>query len=471
VASGVKRAPILTLSTIGAALGAGALVLSCSHLAWAQDKDEEDAPSLPSLQEEPPATAEDLLQQQIQEMRDRLKASEEAARNAKSPLTIQGYADLGFFVPAGNGGAGWVRDAGNQQFPEYNRYAWTFLGDILSTTINTRGEVADMGEVPGMDRFDSVNSNGAASFLVNELNLRLGYSLSDAALLRTSVNFMPRSGDNFALGDFLEIDLAELEYVLTDDGNTSLFVGKSLPSFGIEYKERKSDQRFGITPSLLHRYTAGTQLGVKIRSKLLREWLVLAAGATNGASVTEQFHFVSEVDQNSGKTLSGRVAVSAPVGDLAAAISGDRLELGVSGEWGPQDKATDNQGQMWFAGLDLQYLGSGYALKAQLMRGAAPGRLADKAWSLELRNSGYVELDWQMLARLGIVLRGEARDALVTLGTERAYLTKSMRLTGGARIVFSPNVILKAEYLHNREFGGIAQFRNDVFTSSLVLAY
>ena len=181
-------------------------------------------------------------------------------------------------MPRGNGGAGWVRDAGNVQFPEYSNFAWTFLGDILATTVNTRGEVADLGEGPGVNRFDSVNSNGAASFMVNELNLRLGYSLTDQAVVRTSVNFMPRSGDDFSLGDFMEVDIAELEYVLTDDGNTSLFVGKSLPSFGIEYKERKSDQRFGITPSLVHRYTSGTQLGIKLRSKLLRDWLVLAAG-------------------------------------------------------------------------------------------------------------------------------------------------------------------------------------------------
>jgi len=31
--------------------------------------------------------------------------------------------------------------------------------------------------------------------------------------------------------------------------------------------------------------------------------------------------------------------------------------------------------------------------------------------------------------------------------------------------------LLKVEYLHNQEYGGIEQFDNDVFTSSLVLAY
>ena len=46
-----------------------------------------------------------------------------------------------------------------------------------------------------------------------------------------------------------------------------------------------------------------------------------------------------------------------------------------------------------------------------------------------------------------------------------------MRFTGGLRFVFNPHIIVKAEYLHNREYGGIAEFDNDIFTSSLVLAF
>ena len=46
-----------------------------------------------------------------------------------------------------------------------------------------------------------------------------------------------------------------------------------------------------------------------------------------------------------------------------------------------------------------------------------------------------------------------------------------MRFTGGIRVVFGPRVWLKAEYLVNREFGGVQEFRNDIFTSSLVLGY
>ncbi len=442
-----------------------------------QEPTKQRAPTLPALQEpeEPPPAAEGdtvgQLEERVAELNERLRQAEEDRRAAVSKLSINGYADLGFFAPRGNGGVGWIRDNANMQFPDFAQYSWTFLGDILSTTVNTRGEVADLGDAPGVVRFDSINSDGAAGFLVNEVNLRLGYALAESAILRTSVNFIPRTGDNFALGDFMELDLAELEYVLTDDGKTSFFAGKTLPVFGIEYKERKSDQRFGITPSLMHRYTSGPQLGVKIRSKLLNDWLIVAASATNNSSTTEQFHFYSEIDKNDGKILNGRVAVSIPVGDLIRAIAGDRVEVGASGEWGPQDRATDNEGDIWFAGVDLQYLGTNFALKAQAMRGGAPGKPDGTVWGLKLRTSGYVELNWQILARLGILLRGEVRDALVTLGLERAYITKSARLTGGARVTFNPHVALKVEYLNNREYGGVDEFTNDIFTSSLVLTF
>jgi hypothetical protein len=452
-------------------IGIGAVLAWSSVQPAALAAEEGEAPSLPSQAEEPELDQNQLLEQQLVELKDRLQRSEDAQRNARSPFSVHGYADLGFFVPYGNGGAGWVRDNGHVQMPQYSQFAWTFVGDILATTINSRGEVADLGDSPGTARFDSVDSNGAPGFLVNEINARLGYSLTEQAIVRTSVNFMPRTGKEFSLGDFLEVDVAELEYVLTRDGNTSIFVGKSLPTFGIEYKDRKSDQRFGVTPSLLHRYTAGTQLGLKIRSKLLDEWLVLAASATNGSSVTEQFHFSREIDSNAGKTVTGRVAVSVPVGNLARFIAGDRLELGVSGEWGPQDFAIDNKGDMLFVGADLQYLGTGFNIKAQVMRGEAPGSEVSRAFGLKLNNSGYVELNWLVLARVGLMARAEARDAVVTLGNERAYITKSARLTGGLRFVLSSNIVLKAEYLHNREYGGIRSFKNDVFTSSLVLAY
>lgn len=398
---------------------------------------------------------------------------DQQVKRAASPLSINGYVDFGYFVPIGNNGVGFIEDLGQNRFPQYRNYGWTFLGDILSTAVNSRGEVASLGNPPGLPRprFDSVNSGGAPGFIVNEVNMRLGYTLTDKAILHTSINFVPRSGQDFALGDFMDVDLAEVEYVVTDDGKTSVFAGKILPVFGIEYKERKSDQRFGITPSLVQRYTSGPQLGVKVRSKMLNDWVIFAGSVTNNSSGTEQFHFQSEIDKNSGKTLNGRLALSVPIGDFLPALSGHRLELGASGEWGSQDWAADNSGKIWFAGLDLQYLSANFMLKAQAIRGHAPGTTDETAWHLDLHTSGYIEADVQLTGILGFILRAEMRDAFVALGTNRAYLTKGERFTGGVRLVLSPHILLKAEYLWNREFGGVPQFENNVFTSSLVLAF
>lgn len=457
--------------------------------AWgAENEPRSDAPSLPSVDDEVRGggggsdPAVQALEEQVNELKEKLRQAEEDRKQNVSRLSINGYADVGFFAPFG-GGVGWVRDVGNIQFPQLaDVYTWTFLGDILATAVNSRGEVADLGDGPGITRFDSVDSNGASSFIANELNLRIGYAMTDRALLHTSVNFIPRSGRDFALGDFMEVDLAEMEYLLTSDGKTSIFVGKTLPVFGIEYKERKSDQRFGITPSLMARYTTGPQLGMKIRSKLFNDWVILAGSVTNNSSGTEQFHFYSEIDQNNGKTVNGRAAVNVPISDLLRTASSIRLEIGLSGEFGTQDWQrnlssrdyiflSDSSGRIWFQGVDLQLVAANFALKAQWMRGRAAGRPEDLAWGLVLRNSGYVEANWQVLPFFGLLGRFDVRDATVTLGTDRIYITKQMRATAGARVVFNPNMALKVEYLHNIEYGGIAEFTNNVATSSLVMSF
>lgn len=448
--------------------------------AYAQEEPapETETPDAPGLPEGKPPEDKRTPEEKMREMEDRIAELEakERVREEKdlevSPLTIGGYVDLGFFAPNGNGGVGWVRDVGNGILPAYSNFSWTFLGDILATSINSRGEAADLGDGPGIERFDSVNSDGGLGFIVNEVNFRLDYQLTERIVVRSSVNFLPRTGaEDFSIGDFIDVDLAEMEWVFGDTGHTSIFVGKMLPIFGIEYKEKRSDQRFGITPSLVHRYTSGNQLGLKVRSKLFDGWLILAAAVTNNSSSTEQFHFSGEIDKNWGKTLNGRVAVHVPVGDLIPALAGDSLEIGGSGEWGPQDRARDVDGQIWFAGVDLTYSGAYFALKGQWMRGFAPGRGVEKVWGLDLQNSGYVEVEVMPVPWLGLMARGDLRNAVVTLGTERAYITKSFRITGGARIRFNSHIALKAEYLHNGEFGEIPAIDNDIFVSSLVLSY
>ncbi|MCB9655415.1 MAG: hypothetical protein H6729_14945 [Deltaproteobacteria bacterium] len=470
------------------------IALSLSGQAVAQPvlPDEVVAPSLPGEdgevapepdiveagEEKSPEERIELLEDKLYELEARLSRAEQS-KDVDVPITFSGYVDFGVFAPFGNRGVGWVQDFGNRQFPEYQgRYGWVFLGDILATAVNARGEPADLGDAPGAsDRFDSINSGGAAGFVVNEVNVGTTVGLSPHLLLRTSLNLAPRTGSHFDLGDFVDIDLAEAEWVVSDTPNISLFAGKTLPVFGIEYKTRKSDQRFGITPSLVSRYTSGSQLGLKIRGKFFSDWLIVAAALTNGSSTVESFHFQSEIDTNTGKTFNGRIALHIPFSDLTEALSGHTLEIGLSGEAGPQDRSADNDGVFWLVGVDFEFKSTSYALRGQWMRGHSPGgdnpggAPVDDVWGLRLKDSGYVEFNWMITPILGVMVRGGLRNALVTLGEERAYLTKSWRLTLGGRAVLSRHVAFRAEYLKNGEFGGVESIPNDVAVGSLVLSY
>ena len=403
-----------------------------------------------------------LIEQQIRQ-------NEALVASSRSSVSWSGYIDFGLFVPQGNG-AGYVQDFGHQTLNRapYTSYNWVFLGDILAPAVNTRGEVADLGDAPGVSRFDSINSRGAPGFAINEVNLRLAARPAPNAILTASVNLAPRTGNEFALGDVFDVDIAQLEWLPTDSQRTSIFVGKVDSVLGIEYRERKSNRRFGVTPSLIARYTTGTAVGLKLRSKFGEDdWLVIAAAVTNGSNTTEQFHFYDELDSNAAKTASGRLSVRLP---LPAQLQA-QAEIGFSGSYGAQDRTTSNEHAMWFFGPDLLAEVGAVVVKAQWLKGRAPGDATQQAYQLDLRGGGYLEINAMLTSSWGLLGRAEYRDAFVALGTDRAYLTKSWRATGGIRCVVSRWAAVKAEVLRNGEYGEIPQVRNDVFTSSVVLSY
>jgi len=297
------------------------------------------------------------------------------------------------------------------------------------------------------------------------------------ALATASLNYLPRSGTDFSLGDTFDVDLAQLEWMPTASRRWSFFVGKMDSVVGIEYRERKARDRFGITPSLTARYTIGNPVGLKVRGKMGQDdWFIVALAVTNGSMTTETFHFYDEVDSNAGKTASGRLAIRAPSG---------WVEVGASGSWGPQDHARDSTSAMWFAGADLQLHYGRLDLKGQYLIGRAPGEDARRVYSadhrpygLRLNAAAYLEGNLMVLPYLGLLLRGELRDALVWLGSgdavgggDRIYVTKVWRATAGLRVVPSEHIALKAEYLRNGEYGGLPDIANDVFVTSLVLSY
>jgi hypothetical protein len=431
---------------------------------------DEDAPNLLLPDDTADEPVDPLVK--IAELEARLDQMQSLVVGRQPRVVLGGYIDLGFFVPQGNG-SGIIRDQGNVLFPQYaGKYGWVFLGDILAPAVNSRGEVADLGDPTGAPpRFDSIHSGGAPGFIANEINLNLTSGLGRSAIATASINFTPRSGSNFNLGDVFDVDIAQLEWMPTDSQKTSIFVGKFDSVLGIEYRDRKSNQRYGITPSLISRYTTGTALGVKVRSKFgPDDLLVLAGSITNGSFTQEQFFFYDEIDTNLGKTASGRISLHPP-------IPLD-MELGVSGSDGPQDRSPNDGGYMWFWGVDYQLHLRRVDLKAQYLRGGAPGDPTNGVYGLQLHGGGYVELDWLATRYFGFLGRAEYRDAFIWLGdpnapggADRAYLTKSWRATVGVHINFSDRVALKAEYLHNGEYGGIPQIKDDVFTSSLVLMY
>lgn len=446
-----------------------ALAVSLTAAAAEKDKEPEKSPT----EEKSDAERIDSLEDKVKELEAALRRAEESLRAAQ-PVHVSGYADLGFFVPRGNGGAGVVEDFENETFPQYQgQYGWVFLGDLLAPVVNSRGEAADLGDLPGVQRYDSVHSHGAPGFIANELNLTVSAGLSEQLLATTSVNFVPRSGNDFALGDAFDVDIAQLEWIPFANGKTSFFVGKFDSVIGIEYRDRKPTNRFGVTPSLIARYTTGTPLGIKARTKLFPgDLLTIAAAITNGSSGQEQFHFYDEIDTNAGKTVSGRVSLKLQVPAPGGHTLGD-LEVGASGEYGAQDRALDSSGILWFLGGDLLFTSpsGGVQVKAQVLRGMGAGRAVDQVYGLHLGSGGYLEADVKVTPMVGVLGRGEWRDAFVWLGSERAYVTKSWRGTLGARVTFNSHVTLKAEYLLNGEYYAGPQIPNDVFTSSLLLSY
>jgi hypothetical protein len=424
---------------------------------------------------EPDDGGDETVAQRLVDLEQRLADTQDLMMRRRPTVTVGGYVDFGFFATGGNG-TGFILDNGPlRYFPaDSGNFSWVVLGDLLAPAVNSRGEPADLGRIPGVDnRYDGIASRGAPSFILNEVNLTLTSAVGETALARASIDFLPRSGTDFHLGDVFEVDLAELEWMPTRSRRTSVFVGKMDSVIGIEYRERKASQRFGITPTLLARYTTGTPLGLKVRSKLgVNDWFVFAAAVTNGSSTIEQFHFYDEIDSNAGKTVSGRVSI-APV---------RALEIGVSGEYGAQDHALDSTEPLWFAGVDLQAHLGALELKGQWLVGRGKGEgLAiyddpHRPFGLKLNNGAYLEGDLMLTPVVGLLARGELRDARVWLGApgatgERIYITQGWRAVVGLRAAFNEHVILKAEYLRNGEYGGVPQIRDDVFTSSLVLVF
>ena len=460
-----------------------ALALASAQPVLAQD-DDEDSGQAPEQSTDDRVKQLEKSNEELMEELELLKEDLDATNEQVESLLpvkgrISGYLDFGFFATSGNG-AGTRReiDFEDTVFPEFDGIGppgWVFLGDPLSTAINSRGEPADTGESRAVV-FDSVDSEGHPTFIVNALNLALFAGLGEDLQLNALVDFIPRgrnisNPDGLFLGDYLDVKLAYAEYRLPIDRDVSLFAGKFDSVLGTEYRSQEAPDRLTVTPSLICRYTCGHPLGVKARTSLLDKKLTANVSVTNGSHFWEGFDFADEIDSNNAPTGAARVSVL-PLGET--------VELGVSVAYGAQDAQSRNAVRQWHVGADLHLSWRDLEIFAEYVVGRAKGdpQTSDfegvndcaEAPCLEYQGA-YGLLGYRVTNAFIPYLRADWRDALHRDGMSFVYISELFRVTPGVRLEIATHVIIKAEYTVNTELGRIPEFPNDVFTSSVIIRY
>ncbi len=388
---------------------------------------------------------------------------------------LTGYLDVGFFWVGGDG-SGIRPDIGYTHFPEYRGVvpdSWVFMGDPLSTLINSRGDPADTGPSRAVT-FNPIGNGGKASFIVNALTLALSAAPVENLQVFGLVDLVPR-GRNVSnpagtfLGDYIDVKLAYAQYdIHAPWGNISLFAGKFDSIVGYEYRIQEAPDRVTVTPSLICRYVCGRPVGLKARALFLDDRLAIALGVTNGSQFVEMFPFYDEIDTNYFKTVSSRISYKFPVGA--------GLEIGASVAFGAQDFQPADDVYQWHYGFDAHMEIRGLDITGEFVQGAADGKSepgmpqCGVAPCLHYKGAygliGYRALNWLMP-----YVRVDWRDALHQSGASFVYITDIVRLTGGERLELGTNVILKAEYVWDRKLGRLPQFDDDIFTSSLVVKF
>lgn len=444
------------------------------------------APEVPAEAEAPAPTVEQQLaelRQQILELNRKAEDAEGRAKAVQDQMDWQkrfkvepgGYLDLGFFWVQGNG-SGVRRDI--EHFGSGNRYddilgSWVLIGDPLSTTINARGDAADLSDSRAV-RFDAIHSQGRPSFIINTANLSFRASLDNTWFVSILVDLLPRErifNGGGSVGDFIDVKLASLRWEGRFDwGFLTINAGKFDSLLGLEYRTQEAPQRLTVTPSLLCRYTCGRPLGLKARAEFFGKHLEVAAALTNGSSELETFPFSNETDFNFFKTVSGRVAVRLPVLD--------GLELIASGAVGAQDRQRDDAVMQWHLGAAARLDWGRLQVMAEYVIGRANGKDAGVAPSAVpcgaapcIQYKGAYGLVGVRLASYFLpYARVDWRQADLRSGFDYAYMSDVLRATIGLRYEPSSRVAVKAEYTFNAEFTRL-QIPNDILTTSFVVSY
>ena len=417
------------------------------------------------------------VEQKLERLQAQLKGLETKQTWAsRFAVHFSGYLDFGFFWVQGDG-SGVRPDTHHVAAPELEGQllgSWVLVGDPLATTINSRGDVADVGGSRAI-RYDPVHAGGRPSFLDNTLNLGLQVSLGESLSVQALIDFLPRDRDIanaasvLSLFD-LKLAFARYELDLGYAAHLTFEAGKIDSLLGIEYRTQESPQRLTVTPSVVCRYTCGRPMGVRALGRFFDRRFEVSLALTNGSHQIDAFPFSDQIDANRWKTVAGRVGLRLP---FARAF-----ELNVSGAIGPQDRQPDDGVLQWHAGAaGLLDIGD-FTFVAEVVQGRANGK-ADTSGAFVLQcgvaqcleyRAAYGLVGWKATTFLNPYVRVDFRSARHRSGDDFAYVSDTWRATLGVRADIGEHVILKMEYTFNQELGPLS-FPDDVLTSSLVVRY
>jgi hypothetical protein len=398
-----------------------------------------------------------------------------------APLVVTGYVDVGFAKAQGNGTsypAGYT--------PPMAGAPVDYYVDTFAPAVNSRGDVASTIPPPGtvVNGFlpRSAGIGGRPSFLLNTASVDLRYSAAELPIMVfTRLQLMPRLygpdiGPGQTAGDTTRLLLEQAFGRITPLKNAELAisVGKFDSVFGIEYLENQANFRIGITPSLIARYTTGQSVGVKA---FYRVQIIPASSAISiNVAATNNGTFVDSL-QGSSRSLTG---VPVATGRLGYELNLERIsvKLGASASQGPRNDQTEGSAQkQTLYGFDARLVVPTLTVAAEYVHVDEKEAEGMKVTGLDVfpmvtefyAHGFYVQAAEEL--PLGIApfrLSVYGRYGRRTAEFEGFSTIIVDRITAGLNVGIGDNLVVKGEYLINREVQGAPQVDNNVMTSSVV---
>jgi hypothetical protein len=328
----------------------------------------------------------------------------------------------------------------------------------------------------------SAGIGGKPSFLLNTANVDLRYNAAELpVLIFTRLQLVPRlygpvigpgqpAGDNTRL--FLEQAFGRITPL--KNAELAISVGKFDSVFGIEYLDNQANFRVGVTPSLIARYTTGQSVGVKAfyRVQIIpaSSAVSINVAATNNGTLVESL-------QGSSRSLSG-----VPVGSmrLGYELNLERIsaKLGGSASYGPRNDQTEGSSRRQILyGFDARVIIPTLVVSGEYVHIDEHEADGPKVTGVDVfpmvsefyAHGFYVQAADELPLpiapfRLTVYARYDRRHA----DFEGFAAITVDRITAGLNVGIGENLMVKAEYLVNRELEGAPAVDNNVVTSSVV---